>query len=442
MRTHTRSFQLALLTFLASSSAIAQRPNVSSRDVLARLPEGPEKRQFIIDCTNCHQFESIHAYDSTGAPRSRQDWETIVARMLSFSGATTAFPIMSKDRTPQATAAFLARLYTSPTKTAPVSSNLRVGTSQITEFMMPMPQDLGHDIAIDSAGTVVVTGMFSHTMYTVDTATKRFTPLAIPVDRSNPRAIEIGANGEWHVVLGNPNKLARYRPSTKAWTITDVGMYAHSVALDAQGRAWFNGHFTRSPEVIGYVNANGTVKTFNAPKHPTMSEGPGGPIPYELRAGPDGRVWMSELQGNRVLAFDPSKESWDTFVMPVPISAPRRLDVAKNGLVWIPAYASNALYKLDAATRRFTRYDMPETDAIPYIARVNERTGQIWIGTSGADAVYSFDPTTGRFTAYRLPERGAVIRHLTFDPRNNDVWLAYGASPGIAARIARLRVKG
>lgn len=438
----SRAKILAVVALTSAEHVIAQRPDFSNRDILSRLPDGPFKRQFIIDCTNCHQFSSIQAFDSTGARHSRKEWETIVARMMTYAGANTGFPVMSRERTAAATAAFLGPLYTTPAKRAPAYSTTRsrIGKAEVTEYLLPVPQDLAHDIAIDSAGTFAITGMLSHTMYTLDTGTKQFTPLPIPVDRSNPRAIEIAANGDWWVVLGNPHKMARYRPSTKEWKITDVGMYAHSAALDPRGRVWFNGHFTRAPEEIGYVTDAGVVKKFNAPRHPTMADAPGGPIPYELRTGPDGRIWMSELQGNRVLAFDPAKETWETFTMPLSISAPRRLDVAKNGIVWIPAYSGNALYKLDPATKKFTRYEMPDGDAIPYIARINEKTGMVWIGTSGADAVYSFDPKTAKFTTYPLT-KGTVVRHLIFDPRNDDVWLAYGGSPGIAARVVRLRVQ-
>ena len=41
-------------------------------------------------------------------------------------------------------------------------------------------------------------------------------------------------------------------------------------------RAWFNGHFTHSPEQIGYVDmGSGAVKTITVPDHPTMGKGPG-----------------------------------------------------------------------------------------------------------------------------------------------------------------------
>src|SRR6185503_9466123 len=93
-----------VLAVIVSARVDAQRSDLSNRDVLSRLPDGPTKRQFIIDCTNCHQFTGTHAYDSTGAMRSRQAWMDVVGRMMGFAGANTGFPIMSSGRTPLATA--------------------------------------------------------------------------------------------------------------------------------------------------------------------------------------------------------------------------------------------------------------------------------------------------------------------------------------------------
>lgn len=117
---------------------------------------------------------------------------------------------------------------------------------------------------------------------------------------------------------------------------------------------------------------------------------------------------------------------------------PRRFDVDGRGVLWIPAYAANALVRFDPWEERFEEIPLPVRDAAPYVARVDARTGRVWIGTGAADMVLAFDPATGRFTTYPLPSRGAMVRHLSIDRRTGDVWAAYGASPGIAAKIARI----
>ena len=129
----------------------------------------------------------------------------------------------------------------------------------------------------------------------------------------------------------------------------------------------------------------------------------GGPIPYELRIAPDGRVWMSELQGNRIVSFDPANGAFKTYDLPTPVSAPRRFDIDEQGVLWIPAYAANALVRFDPRSERFSEYALPVKDAVPYVARVDAERGLIWIGTNASDEVYAFDPRSGRFTVYPLP---------------------------------------
>jgi streptogramin lyase len=183
----------------------------------------------------------------------------------------------------------------------------------------------------------------------------------------------------------------------------------------------------------------GKVVTHEIPAHPTLGAGPGGPIPYEIRVGADGRLWGSELQGNRIFAFTPAAGRFEVFSLPTSYSGPRRFDVDEKGIVWIPAFAANLLVRFDPATRRFTEIQLPIRDAVPYIVRVEPSSGVLWIGTAAADALFRYDPAAGRFEVYHLPSRGALIRHLAMDPRSGAVWAAYGAVPGIPARIARVR---
>jgi len=271
----------------------------------------------------------------------------------------------------------------------------------------------------------------------VDPATGTVGEIPIPVDQANPRAIELDRQGRPWVVLGMPEKIVTLADSQ--WRSFEIGMYAHSLGVGHDGKVWFNGHFTRAPELIGSVDpATGEVRTHEVPPHPTLGARPGGPIPYELRIAPDGRVWMSELQGNRLVAFTPKTGKFAIFTLPTPHSGPRRFEVDRQGIVWIPGYATNRLVRLDPTTGKFREIDLPVRDALPYIVRSDPRDGSLWIGTSAADALLRYWPAAGRFDVHPLPSRGALVRHLAIDPRNGAVWLAYGASPGIPARVARV----
>lgn len=413
----------------------------SSAEWLALLPDGEEKRRFVLDCTGCHQFDGQNARPN-GRARSRDEWQTVVARMLSYAGASTRFPVISAYRDAAATAEWLTTHLGGERGAAPRQlGNVRVvRTGAVTEFAMPEARDLPHDVAIDRAGQVVITGMMTHRMYVLDPASGQMPEVEIPVQHANPRAVEIDAAGNWWVVLGAPSQLARYAPERREWRTFDVGMYAHSVALGPDGRAWANGHFTRAPEIIASVDArSGEVRKYELPLHPTLGSTPGGPIPYEIRVAPDGRVWMSELQGNRLVALNPSTGASTVHEMPTPFSGPRRFDIDRRGVLWIPAYATNDLVRFDPTSGAFRRFELPIKDAVPYVVRIDHGTGLVWIGTSAADAVLSFEPRNERFTVYELPSRGALVRHLAIDTRTRVVWAAYGASPGIPAKVARIR---
>jgi virginiamycin B lyase len=202
---------------------------------------------------------------------------------------------------------------------------------------------------------------------------------------------------------------------------------------------WFNGHFTRDPEILGRLDpATGAVDSFVVPRHPALGDS-GGPVPYELRLAPDGAVWMSELQGNRLIRLD-REGSMRLYEMPEPWSGPRRLDVDRGGRVWIPAYSGGAVWRLEPGSGRFKRYPLPIADAAPYVCRVNPATGDVWVGAGAADVVFRIDPASGKCRVYPLVTRGATIRHMAVDAGRNEVWLALGASPAIhPARIVRLR---
>ncbi|GLC24720.1 hypothetical protein [Roseisolibacter agri] len=425
----------------------------TSSAILATLPDGEAKRRFVLDCTGCHQLNVRTAYP-TGTARTADDWEATVTRMLRYGSARGSFPVIHDGREAKATAAWLAtHLPAAPPKAvreADAPWRALVAPRErwtLTEYALSPAWELPHDVAVDGAGRVVITGMMTHRMYVLDPRTGALDTVAVPVPRANPRAVEVDAAGRWWIALGAPHRVAVHDPAkgagADAWRTFATGMYPHSVALGADGTGWFNGHFTRAPELIGRVTLEGAgrVDSVAVTPHPTLADVPGGPIPYEIRVAPDGVVWTSELSGNRLVAHDPrTRRTW-AVPMPGPHDGPRRFDVDAQGVLWIPAYAANALVRYDPRTERFTRVALPIPDAVPYVARVDRASGDVWLGTSAADAVLRYTPRTGRFAVYPLPTRGALVRHLAVDPRTRDLWIAYGAAPGPAARVARLSVK-
>ena len=136
---------------------------------LAQIPDSPEKRAFVIDCGGCHTFNSTHARKD-GRDRTVEEWRAAIRLMLGMAGQDTGFPIISSAPHPDRDAAWLADALSGaewPTASTR-SRDLMEGAvgAVLTEYDVPggagVPPELPHDLAVDSEGRVVVTGMFSH----------------------------------------------------------------------------------------------------------------------------------------------------------------------------------------------------------------------------------------------------------------------------------------
>lgn len=409
---------------------------------LAELPRGEERRRFILDCTGCHVTDA-QRIDVADRRRSAGEWRSAIALMTAQYGPGTGFPIISSWVDPESLSSWLADGFADA---RPETPSLRgptgtAGRAILTEYPIPEPSDLPHDLMVAADGEVWITGMFTHRMYRLDPASGAFETTPIPVPFANPRALDLDEAGRVWVVLGGPGQVAVHDANagpSGEWSSHDVGMYAHSIAVGPDGRGWVNGHFTHAPERIAAVDAaSGDVEFFQVPPDPTGADGES-TIPYGLRVGPDGTVWGTQLRGNRLIRLDPATGDVDQWSLPVSHAGPRRPDVGVDGAIWIPLYSANALARFDPVTEEFRVWDFPVDGALPYVARVDRRRGTVWIGTGHGDVVASFDPDAEAFTLYPLPTRGALIRHLDVDEERGEVWFAYGASPGIPGAVLRL----
>ena len=224
-----------------------------SSDWLSLLPEGEEKRRFILDCTGCHQIDD-QIVRPNGRPRTQAELKEMVDKMLGFAGSTTGFPVIGHGRESVSTAAWMARnFFANPTirPRGTLPPNARV-----TEYDMPEAGDLPHDVAVGRDGRIVVTGMFSHRMWVLDPTRGTFDGVDIPIEKANPRALEIDAAGDWWVVFGARHMIGRYSPTSRTWRTWPGGFYPHSLALAPDGGVWINGHFTHSPEWAQQVFAD------------------------------------------------------------------------------------------------------------------------------------------------------------------------------------------
>jgi len=409
---------------------------------IAAFPDGEEKRKLIVDCMGCHPMNQPVIYKD-GELIDEAAHKAAVEKMLSFAGASTAFPVMSPEREAATTAAFLAKYLTKENLEASIESTRAFKTPAggyiVTEYDLPAQRDLPHDVRLDGSGRLLVTGMFSNRIYMLNTETGAFDTAAIPGPGGNPRALDVDESGNWLILGGMSMKVSRFDVGSSQWSHYDMGMYPHSVMADAQGRAWFNGHFTKDPVQMGFVDTwSGETTILEVPP---IEGYVGSPIPYGLRVGADGTVWSTELAGNRLIKYSPEADEFKTYTLPKSHSGPRRLDVAGDGTVWIPEFAGERLAMFDPMNESFTEIDFPSSNSLPYCARIDHTRRLLWVSQCGTDAIARVDMTTMDVIEYRLPTHIAFLRHLDVDQETGDVWGAYSHSPGLHPGVVRLQVQ-
>lgn len=408
---------------------------VSSAEWLSLLPDDETTRQFILDCQGCHQLGwPRQAYN--GWPTAGQ-WETSIEKMHGYYGPRSGFPIIGPMDIPQ-TAAWLAQYLTdetTPPRPLPIAPEAQA--MRLTEYDFP---GIGpHDLVLDANGQVIVTGMFSDDMYSLDPVSGEFTRYDLPPD-ANPRAVELDAQGAWWIVFGSPNQIAQFDPRTEELTTYSIGMYAHSIAIDSAGNAWANGHFRANPGKVVRINPqDGTRQVFDIPDNNT-SNLIGLPISYDLRIDANDVVWGSDLNWNRIYKLEPQTGEVTHYELPNSTSGPRRFDFDADGNLWIPEFAGGRLAMFDPDSETFTEWATPTKNAEPYVVKVDQERNVVWVGYAAANRLARFDPVSETFVEYPLPTQFALIRHMAVDEATGDVWFSYHHVPTAQDMVARLEV--
>jgi virginiamycin B lyase len=407
---------------------------------LALLPEGDRKREFTVNCATCHEigFDRIMI---DGRARTRDEWLAAFAMMR----AMDVYEVIPPDFDDEAYATWLAghltgdrirTLSARPHGDADLLSGII-----ITEYPLPEADALPHDLVIGPDGRIWITAFFYDQLWALDPASGAIDTFPIddrPGINAQPRALEFDANGLLWVVNGGTEMVVRFDPATGDYTEIPVGMYAHSIDLDADGDIWVNDYFAEK-ERVARVDADTLQVTVYPVPQAGRPSSEGLPLPYGLQVDGQGRLFSTQLAASTLVMVDTASGAGELFDMPVANAGPRRPGLAPDGRLWIPEFNTGYLSAFEPESRRFERVQLGSSSLGLYDAEVNQANGEVWVTGSLASSLIRLRPESGAILHVPLPTEPAYTRHIAVDESSGDVWSAYSSLPAATPRVVRLQ---
>lgn len=462
--------------------------------VLEQLTDEYEREQLVRQCTYCHQQGS----EATRVKREDGEWQKVLSLMARMGGGLDMefrekIPELFNTAFDPATAIpKLTKGWQEPGFAPPPDAEVR--RAVVDEYEMGGRSSMQHDMIVDANGTAWSVDMATDTLFRLDASVPGGVRQSFPIPaddlelggfdvsgalpsntdmRVGPHSLQADASGAIWITLAIGNKLAKFDPDSKKFTILELphGIYPHTLRIDQKGRVWYT--IAVSNHVGMYDPSSGEHKVIRVPARsfgesitlrmlPTLmkfaqwfdtgmggdsSEGDSLPVPYGIDIAPDGGVWFSQLNAHRIGHIDP-----DTFkirMIDTPFFAPRRMRFDSKGKLWIPGFSSNLISRYDIETGEFEHFEIPVEPLgteTPYSLNVDLRNDDIWICGTNSDTLIRFEQATSKFTIYPLPTRVTYTRDIDFAP-DGSVWTSNSNAPAWqietgVPRIIRLDVNG
>jgi len=462
--------------------------------VLRQVDDPAEAWLLKRECTYCHQQGSL----STRRERTADEWRKVVG-LMERRGARITNDL--RERLPQLFIRAYDRTAAVPDLTQgwedaerfappPAPEVLR---ARIDEWDLGGRASMEHDAIVHPDGSIYAVDAAQDQLHRLrlgpDGAERRvwavpsaglpagglFRQQTTPVsqtsnERSGPHSLQVAPDGSVWMTLAAGNQLARFDPLDETFAVhaVEAGIYPHTLRFDARGRFWYT--MAASNHVGFFDPATGEQRHVRLPARTwtqalvlrilpfTMwldrrfdlrgAGGEGGngftmPVPYGIDIAPDGGVWFSQLNEDRIGRIDP--DTLAVTLTETPFPAPRRLRFDSEGVLWVPSFSAGLLASFDPATGLFRTWELPIAPiegAAPYALNVDRRTDQVWICGTNSDTLIRFDPARERFTVYPLPTRVTYTRDIDFDAQGR-VWTSNSNAPawqieGGQPRVLRL----
>jgi virginiamycin B lyase len=426
---------------------------LTSGEWLMSIPGTREQKNMLDRCTSCHTLER--------PIKSTYDADALIGvleRMAGYAPGTTplephkrldgrSMDIPSDRLRPRADYIASVNLSQQDTWKFPLKTLPRLtGRSTrviITEYDLPRPTAMPHDVILDRDGTPWYSDFGHQFIGKLDPKTGKATEYAVPTLKAElPPGnldIEFDKAGNLWIGLMLQAGVAKFDPKTAQFTIIplpkDINNNASQQAMvmpdasDVDGKLWMNS--VAIPGVHRVDLASMKFETF-AP-YKDLAHGQDHSV-YGIKADSHNNLFFFDFSADYVGKIDAKSGQISLFKTPTPNSNPRRGFMDSQDRLWFAEYRANKLAMLDTRTERFTEWPLPTEFTYPYDV-MPDKNGELWTAGMSTDRVVRLDPKTGQVTEYQLP-RNTNVRRVWVD--NSTTPVTFWAGGNHSAEIVRV----
>jgi virginiamycin B lyase len=291
----------------------------------------------------------------------------------------------------------------------------------ITQYDMPRPDTVAHDLDLDSAGTVWYTDESRMFFGKMNPKTGAFTEYALPPvppgDLPGARDIQVDRDDN----IWFPRRIAnaaivvtKYNPKTEEVS-TIEGAGTQFMALGPKGKIWAG--WTRIDPKTMKVEA-----TYGWEKSPNIPPGPHRQYVDLTVVNSKGNPYAPDIGGSYIIGIDAKTGEAKFWQVPTPRSSPRRGRMDAQDRFWFAEYTGDKVGMFDTRTENFQEWPMLRKYTTPYAVSAPDRSGYVYATSNMSERLMRLDPKTGEIVEYQIPTE-FDSKKITYDPTTSRLTL-------------------
>lgn len=406
---------------------------LSSAEWLMSAPGGNDQvKGNFTNCVGCHTLQRVFS-----AMHTVDEWKNVFVRMGRYApesvptrpqllvqgGPRSERPRVAANQMDAAAAFLVGANVNNPDNEGYTFKRIPRPTGRatnviVTEYDLPRPEALPHDVIVDTDGHAWYSDFGSQFVGELDPKTGKVTDYPLPTllqeQPKGPLNVEFDPDGNIWVGMSyqagaakidRKTKQVTTYPLPKEWQgITSQTNMVTPTHMYVDNKVWMddteNGHVFRLDlttskwELIGEATA-ADGKTIRG---------------YGLPSDKDNNLYMMSFGDTRIGKLDAKTKVAQIWSTPTVRSRPRRGRFDQQNRLWFAEYQGGRIAMFDPSNQQIKEWKLPTDWSEPYDVASTADGSEVWTGSMLSDQVARLNPKTDEIVEYLLPHTTNIRR--------------------------------